>query len=489
MATAEVSSSPHLRARWHQWSARRRNDRWGCALLGVVLGGLVFLAAHSALVDDAYITLDYARSLAFHGSWALEPGHLSNTATSPLNVLLLAVVSTVIRAPVVAVGILLVASLGVLGAALSATCSHLGIRQWSALVALGVVATSPILVSTVGLETYLAVTLIACLGWATLTGRAAPAGAVGGLLVLTRPDLVAFLLVALVTPALRRRAPVTLGAAAVVVLPWFAISWWWLGSALPDTMLLKIGGQWGPHTFVNGLLLYEGRYPVATWLSVLPAFVGLAAMLCRAAQELRRRTAAGATLEWVWVGGAGLHLITFAALHTAPYHWYYGPALGSLTLGVTCLGRFGRLPVVAGLGAGVVLLVVTGTFLVQRSWLTAPIMTNWATAAQYAAAAGEAPPGAVLRSPGEIGTLAYFCDCTVVDSFSDRALIAQLLARREAGEAALMRRLLKLNYARLEPGTPLEPGYAFVFDPRGQGVHTGTPWKGPNVLIVRPLGR
>ena len=79
-----------------------------CAALGGLGAALVFLVAHQALIDDAYITLDYARSLAQHGQWALVPGHPANTATSPLNVLLLAGLIVLSGHPVVSVGILLI---------------------------------------------------------------------------------------------------------------------------------------------------------------------------------------------------------------------------------------------------------------------------------------------------------------------------------------------------------------------------------------------
>lgn len=100
---------------------------WGpCAALGALGGALVFLGAHRALIDDAYITLDYARTLARHGQWALEPGHQANTATSPLNVLVLAGLIVLSGAPVWSVGVLLVATLAVTGGALSVICARLG---------------------------------------------------------------------------------------------------------------------------------------------------------------------------------------------------------------------------------------------------------------------------------------------------------------------------------------------------------------------------
>ncbi|MDN5860892.1 MAG: hypothetical protein L0H84_19985, partial [Pseudonocardia sp.] len=69
-----------------------------------------FLLVHDALIDDAYITMSYARNVAFHLHWGLIPDEVANSATSPLNVLLLAAITVVVRDPVVAVGVLFVAS-------------------------------------------------------------------------------------------------------------------------------------------------------------------------------------------------------------------------------------------------------------------------------------------------------------------------------------------------------------------------------------------
>ncbi|MDQ4092698.1 MAG: hypothetical protein M3143_04585 [Actinomycetota bacterium] len=72
-------------------------------------------------------------------------------------------------APMVSVGILLIASLAVTGAALSMSCARLGYSQWPAAVSLLVV--NPLLISTIGLRTYSGLALVAVLGLAVLAGR------------------------------------------------------------------------------------------------------------------------------------------------------------------------------------------------------------------------------------------------------------------------------------------------------------------------------
>lgn len=81
-----------------------------CGVAGALAGGLLFLIAHRGISDDGYITVDYARNLAFHGHWGVIPSLTANTATSPLTVGLLAAITAVVRGPVLAVGLLLMAT-------------------------------------------------------------------------------------------------------------------------------------------------------------------------------------------------------------------------------------------------------------------------------------------------------------------------------------------------------------------------------------------
>ena len=49
----------------------------------------------NALIDDAFITMQYAKTLLESGTWGFFPNHVSNSATSPLNVILLALTAFV----------------------------------------------------------------------------------------------------------------------------------------------------------------------------------------------------------------------------------------------------------------------------------------------------------------------------------------------------------------------------------------------------------
>src|SRR5262249_42189382 len=89
-------------------AARLAASAWLPSLLAAVLAGVAFGFARTTLIDDAYITLDYARNLAFHLHWGLIQAVTANTATSPLHVLLLGVLVLVTRRPVLSLGILYV---------------------------------------------------------------------------------------------------------------------------------------------------------------------------------------------------------------------------------------------------------------------------------------------------------------------------------------------------------------------------------------------
>ena len=128
---------------------------WWLAAYGAGVGVLLFVVVRHAMPDDALISLSFARNLAEHGCWCLTTGIESNTATSPLNVGLLAVLVVVTGHAFVAAGVLLAACL----AASAAWLDALGGR-WAALLGVALLASSPVLTSSVGLETYLAAAIL-----------------------------------------------------------------------------------------------------------------------------------------------------------------------------------------------------------------------------------------------------------------------------------------------------------------------------------------
>jgi hypothetical protein len=144
------------------------------------------------------------------------------------------------------------------------TCAQPGRSQWIAAIAVSLLGVNPLLISTIGLETYLGLALIAAAGVTVVARSPVATGLVCGLLVLTRADLATFAFAALIAVAVSspartraRHCAYVIGVAGVVALPWFASSWWWLGSAIPDTLLFKVSEVWEGNSFATGLWHYE----------------------------------------------------------------------------------------------------------------------------------------------------------------------------------------------------------------------------------------
>ncbi len=223
-----------------------------------VAASAVFLLVHDALIDDAYITMSYARNVGLHLHWGLIPDQVANSATSPLNVLLLGAATAVVRDGVVAVGVLFVGSVALAARWLHTLAAELELSRWLPALAVGLLLVNPLMLSTVGLEPYMCTALLAGLLRYGAAGRVVGFGLVAGLTVLARPDVgVVVAVVSLVLPAVRRRLLVAVAAALAVVLPWCAFSWFVLGSVVPDTLVIKAGSEtWSGFEFRNGPLLY-----------------------------------------------------------------------------------------------------------------------------------------------------------------------------------------------------------------------------------------
>ena len=182
------------------------------------------------------------------------------------------------------------------------------------------------------------------------------------------------------------------------------------------------------------------------------------------------------------IGGV-LHAVAYSLLAPPPFHWYYAPSVGALIVvaafaGAALAGRAvpderpprrWRLVGLVAAGAAGALLLVDAAFAVQRGlpWEMTPVTTNWATAEQYLAVGedlGEQLGDQVVRSPGEIGTLAYGCRCDIVDPFSDRGTLLPQIDQRQAEAGTVMSVLLRLNFANLARPAAAVPDRALVYE-------------------------
>lgn len=497
------------------------------AAVAVAASG-VFLIVRTGIVDDAYITLDYARNLAFGLHWGLTPGHTANTATSPLNVLIQGLLTAVLRRPVLALGVLFVLSNVIVAYALLRITRKLRLPTWSALAGCFLVLFNPLLDSAVGLEITLSAGVMALLLMAAVEARPVLFGVLAGLLVLTRVDLVIFA-VALVlgSPVLLRTLGKVLLAAAAISLPWFAWSWVALGSIVPDTLLIKSAqaAHQPPYAFAKSPLdLYRG-FPIMTELSFLPAILGIVALSAWAGVWVRSWFRTGPSpisdpvdgftpVILLGLGGV-LHYVVYSVLNAPLFHWYYSWSIVSLTylftLSLGALARFrdpaaGEVvgvarhqPGVAVLGLSTVLIVVAQIgYNVQHGipWTQAAYNGNAATPAEYAAVGLGIRPlvgNHPVRSPGEIGTIAYFCGCEILDEFSDRGISLSLLDQQRQRQGRFSRFLFDINFYFLDENLkPTPVDYVIVYarhkpanDPSWPT--TGPGWIGNGYDVLVPL--
>ena len=468
---------------------------WWAAGGGAVAGALLFLVAHQGILDDGYITLSYAKTLAFHGSWGLTEFRTANTATSPLNVWLLALGTVVTHRPVVAIGLVLIASIAATAGFLSTIAARVDVGRWLLPgLGVGLLVVNPLFASTVGMETYLGLAVLVGVARYALDGRAMATGVLCGLAVLTRPDLAVpagvLVLGLLVSRAPRRlrAAGMVAGVAALVALPWHVFSWFVLGGFVPDTFAIKTAaGQFGPgETFTTGPYGMAQIWTRAFVLIAVPVVVGLAAMVasavawCRGALTSAGRAALG-------FGAAGVaHYGAYTLVGVPPYHWYYTPSVGLLTLcaAITAAVAAHRVLSLVLVSAGLFIGLTAGTQLaVALPWDEPVIYGNWATSQQYAAVGqgvGRAVPrGETVGGFGEIGTVAFFCNCDIIDPFTDRSTALEIVREREAKAGPVMRALLAVNYAHLDKPPPTRIDHQLQYaQGEGPGWRTVGPGRG-----------
>lgn len=455
----------------------------------------------ASLIDDAYITLQYARNLAFHGTWGLLPGLTANTATSPLNVLVLSAASLILRNPSTAAVGLTALECFLIWLTLTQLARQLWGHPFAGWLAASGFAFNPLLNSTIGLESYLFILLFVAALLCFVKGRWKTLGLALGLLTLTRMEgALALPLFVLCAPDWKARLRVA-GYWVVPTAPWLAFSWICLGGLVPDTLLIKTNqGAWGGnYRFANGLFLYLLVFRRATIWSLLFT------LACIAAVRAWRGTARSVLL--ITTGFTALQYAGYSCLGVGPYHWYYMP----LILGVTVCGAFGvgqwhqhrrdRLRSAPSIALTALIpsyaLYMLGAITTSEDFRIAevPIHTNWALPAEYKLVASKVkaivPEDKTIWLEGEIGTFLYYSDRRMLETFSDRSRILDKInkARSAPGLRGLFARvnyywlttpqaqpppsylLLIKNQSDIRPGTVRPQDHHWVirsrFDPRG----------------------
>ncbi|MEU6641325.1 hypothetical protein ABZ863_02130 [Saccharomonospora sp. NPDC046836] len=484
-----------IESEWDAMRFRLSRETLLTVSAAMVLGAALFLVVKDSLTDDAYITLAYAKNLATHGEWGLVPGSPANSATSPLNILLLGGLTALTRLfgsaqPVLALGVLNVLASGTLGWAWARLIRTYRLPLAVGLLGLLVVLVNPFVLSAIGLEVLLIPAVLMLLTVFAVEGRPVWFGVAAGLAVLTRLDLIVFVLViAICTPAIRRKLLPAALVTIAVAGPWYVFSWFAFGSAVPDTLVIKQSqdGLFGRWDYLTGPMMYYFGQKAAVTFTFGIALLGLVVLIALLAVRFGARWTVFppvAAIAGLGIGGVAYY-VAYSLLGVGPYHWYYvAPTTALASFAVLALGVWfvrarqdGRLRVgTPSVALGLVVVLALGTVYVDARrgvpWKSPVIFGNWASSQDYARVGmelGKRLNGATVLAPGEIGTLAYYCECSIVDVFSDRGRVVDLIDQRidEAGPATAG--LLRFNYLWFDYNRAPRPlSYRLLYD-RGPG--------------------
>ena len=482
---------------------RRRQSRSVVISVAILACTLAYAwSLRATFVDDAFIQFRYARTLVESGTWGFYAGYPSNTATSPLNVLLIAAGTLVTGSAVTAAVVLTALELAALLWVTLRLSRHLFGDRFFGLLAFFALATNLLLVSTFGLESLLYVLLLVTAIALWLERRWTAMAVVCGLLTLARPDGVLLALILLIANRLplyqRFRLAATYGA---VIAPWFVVSWLLLGSFVPDTLVIKIEqSAWGVSTFATGLRLYLDRYPFETRATLALAPLGLGCLW-----RCNRRALA---FVGILAAYGAAPAAACSLLEVPPYHWYYihqvAPLMLIAAVGARCLvapvRRWrGVWALVLVPAAGLVILVAREGFPLTE----APINTNWATAAEYRTVGtwlrDNLEPETSIAIYGEIGTIAYYSDQYLVNEFSDMSVADEWVKRTRPADVPVLTWLYDLNFSWRDDHPPLPPPTLelhFHPGPAPRGCPSedpscamawggGTAWTNPTTILLR----
>lgn len=464
---------------------RRDRALFAGVLLLTFMLTFAFLAGFKhTYIDDAFIQLTYARTLVEDGTWGMFPGRIANTATAPLNILLTAAAGLITRDWLNAVIWLTALEFtALLGFLLVLSQRLFGRSYFGAFAFIGLVA-NPLLLSTLGMESILFTLLIVAALTFYAGNRWLLMAASLGLLTLARHEgvlLLGILLLVAPRPLWQQRPRQWLQTRwqiilvyALVLLPWLLYSWIAIGSLFPDTLIIKTGqGSWGAGlSFHNGITLYLNAYPWATWTSFFLLPLGLFA-LWRTPPRVKMVTA-------VLAAYALLHYVAYWILRVPPYHWYYMHqvivfvllgALGAASL----LQHVPLFRQVRALPAMLLLLPALGilgiVFRAGYPLAEAPIHSNWATQAEYAAVGewlqANFDDTVAIQTPMEIGTVAFFSRRYMVNEFSDLNFITRTIENSGFIRAPVVGQVLRLNYLWRAALQPVYPRYVLTHKPIG----------------------
>ena len=429
-------------------------------------------AYDNALIDDNYIFIQYARNLLESGTWGFYSDIASNSATSPLNVILIAGTAILTGSVENAVtwlnwGLLL----AILFTLVWLSRMLFNGLMFGVLVFWGVIF-NPLIMSTLGMEGLLLILFllvaISCVIKNAWYGLAITCSA----LTLTRPDGFLFSLILLYfIPSIRRRLLFLL-LYFILLTPWFLFSWVALGSVIPDSFFAKCGWSWGRWSYWNGIGIYFIKFPVETILSVtlLPA--------CALCFKKMPRDVKMCTRLVLCIGIC--HFVAYSLLSVPPFHWYYIPQIFTILFagGLVLWSerererKYSKISGYVFVTAIALPAVFLGARLTQEEFelKEAPVHSNWGTTEMYREIGiwlkENIEPGAGIDLVNcELGTLAFFSERHLLgDELSDRRMLEKNVQTTIA-EGGLKGVLYRINFAFLKKSTGY-PEISYILEGR-----------------------
>ena len=426
---------------------RRASGWWPWALvaLGLVLRLALRFTVLDQVVDDAFIFFRYAENVASGDGLTYNPGDTVLGFTSPLYVLTLTGLALVVGrdalpGAAVALDLALYLAASVALVRLVGRRAHLGsnpgVRHAAPVALLSLWAFGlPFVDGAInGMETMLFLALALAAVDALDDGRAALAAALGGLLVLTRPEggVVAALIGVVL---LRRGRPLPwrgIAAAAVALGAWGAAALLAYGSVVPQSLLAKSGqvtaglvDAGGPTDIAAQLALgvssaqFAGLPEVVRAVLTAVALSGAALCVVDLVRRLRDGHAA-AVLPGTYLGVTALYVlgdpVRVWSWYTVPTALAWAWSVSDVGGGALARSTPSRLrPVVAPAVALSVAVVAAATLVVgvpRRQDSSAESVTELALVGK-ALARRASPPGSVMV--GDIGAIGWETGATIVD--------------------------------------------------------------------------
>lgn len=383
-----------------------------------------FLALfYNHMIDDSYITLSYAKNFSANYIWAMKCCTVSNAATSPLNVIFEFFLIKVGIPPLIVVLVITFFCIFFVSLILQSYEKSKIFPHCFGVIVSFLLATNPWLDSTIGLEGFILVLYMFVVSYAIDFKIKYILCLALGLSFSIRPELsiMNILVVFYLFIKNRKYAIQVFMYSSAIVLLGIIISWYFLGSPVPDTFFIKKAQKsWGNYNFFNGMFLYLKAYPTAVILSLVP--------LVFTFFSIKAKIPTGIKIAFVFF--PVLHFVAYSALKVPPYHWYYVPEIASIIV----LGSIGIYKISRNVYMfyiiSTLLILANMTFVysyVSKSGFT-PINTNWASVSKYEEVSrwvNENTNEKEIFLSAELGVMQFYSNANLINEFSDRNILLE----------------------------------------------------------------